>query len=272
MSGLLRAEWLKLRRLRGTWLMLILPCVLAFLGSVPPVMTAADAARRFGGNILDEVASFLFPEPLVLGLRLADSFGSFLIVIFVTAMVGNEFGFDTWKNLLTRFGGRGRIVLAKLAFALAQATLLVTVVPLVYQLGVIFALKAAAGLDVPIQLSPDDAQQLFSDFAVSWLRLVIAASIALLATITARSPGGGIVLAIPWLIADGVVNGLRLVGPPWRDLAPLTFNHNLGALDAHLRGASSSTPLAQAILVLLIYSVGFVALAIWAFRRRDIAG
>ncbi|HJW82668.1 MAG TPA: hypothetical protein VJ754_00035, partial [Anaerolineae bacterium] len=75
-----------------------------------------------------------------------------------------------------------------------------------------------------------------------------------------------------WLLADSFVNGLSFVGGVWRDLAQLSFNLNLSALEAYLRGSAGAVPFTQCLAVLLAYTLGFTLLAVVVFRRRDIAG
>ena len=144
--------------------------------------------------------------------------------------------------------------------------------PIAFQLGVLFALRAALGLTPALQFAPGQLGSLGIDFSVAWVRLTIAATIGLLATVVTRSHGGGTALAIPWLLADLLVNGLASTGSMWRTLVPFTFNYNLAAFDAHLRGNASSVPLAQCLIALLVYTVGFAWLAVATFRQRDIAG
>ena len=271
-AGLMRAEWVKLRKMRLTWLALIIPAVLALLGSILTAVSAAEAIRQFGGvagSIVDPIA---FPQPLLFGLQLVDFLGTILIVIFTATVVGNEYGFDTWKNLLTRRAERSRFLLVKLAAMLAESTLLVLLVPALFQIGLILTLRSLVAAQVPLNLQPGELQTLSAAFLVSWLRLAVAASLGLLAATVTRSTGSGITVAVPWLLADSIVNGLAVVGGTWRDLARLTFNFNLNALAANLRGGTGEVTLVQSLAVLAVYTLGVSALAIMLFRRRDIAG
>ena len=270
MTGLLRAEWIKLRHLRITWLMPVIPVVLVLLAAIPPIFALADAARQ--SDVADVLDTYAFPQPLLIGLQIAAVLGSLLVVIFMTATVGNEFAFDTWKTLLTRNARRGRILMVKLSYALVEATAVLIIVPIAFQLGVLFALHTALGLTPAMDITPGQLGSLGTDFIVAWVRLAIAATIGLLATVVTRSHGGGTALAIPWLLADLLVNGLAMTGGMWRTLVLFTFNYNLNAFDAYLRGNSSSVPLAQCLIALLVYTIGFAWLAVATFRQRDIAG
>lgn len=272
-AALLRAEWLKLRKLRLTWLMPILPSALVLLGAIPPIFALADTYRRFGTAASNDILSaYAFPQPMLAGLQIANLLGSLLVVIFVTATVGNEFGFDTWKVLLTRRAERGRFLLVKLGYALAEATAILIIVPIVFQLGILLALRATLDIAPPGQVSPGELESLGVTFIISWIRLAIAATIGLLATIVTRSSGGGMAIAAPWLLADFIVYGLGFTGGMWRDIVPYTFNLNLVALEAYLGGRAGAVSLAHCLIVLSLYTIGFTLLAVTIFRRRDVAG
>ena len=272
-AGLWRAEWLKLRRMGIVWITLLLPAALALLGSMLPIFSLASAARQLGaGMIQSALAEFSFPQPLFLGMQIVDFLGPILILIFVTATVGNEFSFDTWKNLIPRHASRDDFLVVKLAYALSEAAALVVCVPLMFQAGALFALGTALDITPALNLTAADLRSLAVAFSITWLRLAIAACMALLAAVVTRSSGGAIAIAAPWLLADSFVNGLSFVGGVWRDLAQLTFNLNLSALEAYLRGSAGAVPFAQCLAVLLAYTLGFTLLAVAAFRRRDIAG
>ena len=272
-AGLLRAEWLKLRRMGITWLILVVPAVLALLGSLLSIFSMADVARRYGSGMIQRtLAEFAFPQPAMLGLQIVDFLGPILILIFMTAVVGNEFSLDTWKNLLTRHAGRGRFLIVKLAYALAEAGAAIILVPAAFQAGVLFALRTALDITPSLSLSAGDLQTLSAAAIITWLRLAIAACLGLLASVVTRSSGGALAIAAPWLLADSFVNGLSFVGGLWRSVSQYTFNLNLGALDTYLRGGAAPVSLAHCLLVLSVYTAGFIMLAIMVFRRRDIAG
>jgi ABC-type transport system involved in multi-copper enzyme maturation permease subunit len=78
-----------------------------------------------------------------------------MMIVFGATLVGSEYGFDTWKNLLTRRPGRAAFILSKW-IVLVLALLIATVVlPIWAQaLGFLFAgvLPPAAATDLPLVL------------------------------------------------------------------------------------------------------------------------
>lgn len=273
-GGLLRAEWIKLRRMRITWLVLLLPAAAGLCGAILPTLAAADAMRRFGTRILQSLDTFAFPQSMLFGLQIVELLGSILIIVFITASVGNEYGFDTWKNLLARHGRRGAFLLAKLLYALAAVTALIVIVPILVHLGMLVTFRVAAGFDFPLQAAPGAWQTFGGAWLLTWLRLAITASIGVFATVITRSSGAGVAIAVSWLLVDALANslGAAFATSAWHSIAPFTFNFNLNALAAYLRGDAGDVTLLHSLVNLAVYTVGLTVLAMLLFRRRDIAG
>jgi ABC-type transport system involved in multi-copper enzyme maturation permease subunit len=224
---------------------------------------------------MDQVGGFrefFFPQAAIIGMQLFDFLGSILMIMFITAIVGNEYRFDTWKTLLTRRGARSRFLLVKLGYALVFSTATLILTPIVFQLGANFALKSAFDIDVPLTLSAGEAKEFVRLFVIFWLRVEIAAGIGLLTAIVARSAGGALTIGLPWVLVDGLANAVGVFPGFFRDIAPYTFNRNLGALGDYLQGGSNALSPAHTTIMLLFYTLGIAALAITLFRRRDIAG
>ncbi len=271
--GLLRAEWIKLRRLRTTWLLPLLPLVLLLVGGIRIAYAVAETSRTYG-LALDEtiLRSFAFPQPLLNGLQFVGVLGTLLVALFITAIVGNEFGYDTWKTILTRRAQRGHFLMVKLGYALAEITVTLILVPLVFQAAILITLRLTMNITPPMGFSLSRWEDLGITFIVIWVRLAIAATIGLLSTVLTRSSASGMALATPWLLGDLLINGLSYGGGMWRDLVPYTFNYNLVAFEAYLRGGSGEVSVAHCLSMLLIYTVGLSLAAVVVFRRRDIAG
>jgi ABC-2 type transport system permease protein len=272
-AGLLHAEWIKLRRLRTTWLLPLLPLGLLLLGGIRIVFSLAETSRAYGlaldGDILQ---SFAFPQPLLNGLQFVAILGTLLVVLFITAIVGNEFGYDTWKTVLTRRAQRGHFLMVKLGYALAEITVTLILVPLAFQAVLLITFRLLLHITPSVDFSLDQWKLVGIAFVVAWGRLTIAATIGLLSAILTRSSASGMAVATTWLLGDLLINGLSFSGGMWRDLVPYTFNYNLVAFEAYLRGDVGQVSVAHCLVLLLFYTVGLSLIAIVVFRRRDIAG
>jgi ABC-type transport system involved in multi-copper enzyme maturation permease subunit len=271
--GLLHAEWIKLRRLRTTWLLPLLPLVLMLAGGIRIVYALAETSRTFGFAVDETILqSFAFPQPLLNGLQFVSILGTLLVVLFIAAIVGNEFGYDTWKTVLTRRAQRGQFLMVKLGYALAEITITLILVPLLFQAVLLIALRLMLSTAPPTDFSRSNWEAVGITFVVAWVRLAIAATIGLLSTVLTRSSASGMALATPWLLGDLLINALSLNGGMWRDLVPYTFNYNLAAFETYLRGGNGEVSVVHCLSMLLIYTVGLSLTAVVVFRRRDIAG
>src|SRR5512141_1039098 len=98
--GLLQAEWIKLRHLRTTWLLPLLPLGLLLIGGIRIVFSLGDTSRTSGVTLdADILKSFAFPHPLLNGMQFVAILGTLLVALFMTTIVGNEYGHDTWKTV-----------------------------------------------------------------------------------------------------------------------------------------------------------------------------
>lgn len=271
--GLFHAEWIKLRRLRTTWLLPILPAAVMLAGGIRIAFAVAETSRAYGLT-LDEaiLSSFAFPQPLLSGLQFVGVLGTLLVALFSTTIVGNEFGFDTWKTVLTRQARRGHFLMVKLSYVLAEITLTLIVVPLIFQAAILITLQLTIHVAPPVDFSRSNWENVGTTFVVVWVRLAIAATIGVLAAVVTRSSASGIALATTWLLGDLLVNALSFNGGMWRDLVPFTFNYNLAAFETYLRGGNGEVSVAHCLSMLLFYTIGLSLAAIVVFRRRDIAG
>ena len=271
--GLFHAEWIKLRHLRITWLLPILPAVLMLIAGLRIVSAMVETSQTYNLTLdADVLHSFAFPQPVLNGLQFASVLGTLLVALFMTAIVGNEFGHDTWKTILTRRAQRGRFLLVKLSYALIEITVMLILVPLVFQAIILLTLQVTTHLTLPVDFSRSNWEAVRLTFLVTWLRLAIAAIIGLLSAVIARSSASGIALALPWLLGDFLVNTLSVNGGTWRDLVSYTFNYNLAAFEAYLRDGHAEVSAAHCLVMLLFYTIGLLLLAIVIFRQRDIAG
>lgn len=186
--------------------------------------------------------------------------------------IGAEWGNRTVSALLTWEPRRTRVLLAKAAAACAMAALLVVALEIVFT--AVMMPVAWAGLD-PALMRFDAS---FEPGAFSWaeyagtagrmtLVSVIAGALGFsLATIgknTAAALGGGMAYL---LIVESLVRGYL---PKWSDWLLSTNIIRLieGSTPGGLEGHSTT----GAAAVLALYAAGLLLLALWFFRRREMA-
>ncbi|WP_249714541.1 ABC transporter permease [Rhizomonospora bruguierae] len=269
--GSVRAELMKLVRRPAAWLLLAVALVLAltFTYLIPYASYAGGTAgvRTVGGL------------PAMLPARLVgNSLGGLpvflgaLVLILGVLVVGGEYGWATWKTVLSQGPSRIRVYGAKLA-VLAVACL-VTV------LAVFAAGAGASALIAAAESAPADwpsAGDLAQGVAAGWLIALMWAALGGLLAITLRSVALPIGLGLVWLLA--VQNLLAGIAAPllsWVATAQKGLpGPNAGSLVAALGAADTPgverlVGAGQATIVLVGYLVGFAILGGAILRRRDV--
>src|SRR5947209_1171661 len=188
MFSLLRADLFKLRKRAMGWVMLVIVALF-----VPLVMLATAAMQPGKTN-------YNFTSSLLAGLAPLALVGTFTVIVLGATLVGSEYGYDTWKNLLIRRQGRVPFIISKwLVMVIGTCIALVMLLLLGEIVGrVLQSTMHLTGL--PLQLSP------LSVIILILMQIVIplaAGSMAIMGAVLWRSSAAGIVLGIVWYIADG---------------------------------------------------------------------
>src|SRR5215470_10528675 len=144
MVSLVRADLFKLRKRAMGWVMLGI--VAAFT-----LLEMLTFAALTPGHV-----NYTFPVGFLEGLAPVPIVGSFVLIVLGAMLVGTEYGYDTWKNLLIRRAGRAPFILSKWLTLLAAAGVgLILLLLLGQLLGLV--LDAALRLAGPVvSLSPGD--------------------------------------------------------------------------------------------------------------------
>ena len=292
MLASLGAELLKLRKRPSTW---VLGCIwlavtilfnytlaYALLSNAPPP-TVPDGTPKAQREQLqeqqeefrEEQLEFLYPENLVS--NLAPGFanlGAPIALILGALAVGSEYGWTTFKTVLTQRPGRSALFFGKL---LALGILLALLVVLT------FASGAASGYIIAgLENAPAGwpaAGELARALGAGGLILAVWAALGvLLATLlrsTALSVGIGLVYS---LVLETIIFSLPIPNEAFRNAREFFPGQNSTFLADSFSGqpqagfAPPEPPVeaSQAALVLLAYAAAFVLIAAFVFRSRDV--
>ncbi|MBB5855425.1 ABC transporter permease [Amycolatopsis umgeniensis] len=273
MWGSCTAELAKLVRRPANWFMLGIAVVLGLTFTyLLPLAGAAGSSSGAPGT--DRGLASTMPPNLVgnsIG-GLPVFLGAILLVIGVLA-VGSEYGWGTWKTVLTQGPSRLTVYSGKL-FALAVATL--TIVLSGFATGAVTSAIIASSESEPMNWPAFD--ELVTGIGAGWLIAMTWAALGAVLAIAMRGVALPIGLGLVWLLV--IQNLLFGVAAPlldWVDTLQLALpGANAGSLAASL-GASGATPgigelvgVSQATLVVAGYLVVFAALGGWLLRRRDV--
>ncbi|GBD15129.1 hypothetical protein HRbin26_00015 [bacterium HR26] len=291
MSGILRAELLKVLRRPMTWIALaIVLAILATVQSLLIVLAFLPTPEGTGDDQAGPARLFVeltvLPGGLANGLNFLPGLGIFALAVVAASVAGSEFSWGTVVPLFARGADRRAVILAKL-LALA----LVTVIWLLATFILAFVLSAAASLihlgQIPLDwLNFDMVQELAIGMGRSLLAMLpyLAAAVAL--ALLFRSPAIAMAVVLGYIIVEEV--GLAAL-TALRPIAGGGLGQLIGLVDAAAIGANADrltglntlalSPLAQgtaiehpyrAALILVAYTVLFAILAILALRSRDI--
>ncbi len=272
----LHAELAKQARRPANWLLALIASVLTltFAYLVPYAATAGDGSGTSGAPVASRVLETMLPDRFV-GNALGGTpvFVGALALIFGALVAGSEYGWETWKTLLTQQPSRVRLFAAKVG---------VVGVGLVVLVVVLLGTTAASSTLVASLENRAADWPTMADIAVGaaggWLITMMWGALGVLLAIVFRSVALPIGLGLVWLLAiQNLISGIASPLLGWvATMEKGLPGPNAGSLAASL-GAATDTPgvatlvdAGQATMVVLAYLVAFTALGGWLLGRRDI--
>jgi ABC-type transport system involved in multi-copper enzyme maturation permease subunit len=273
MWGSVRAELTKLVRRPAIWLLLAvavgLSLIFTYLVPYAGLSGAAKAAPNSGRGLAAIVPGQLVGNSLG---GLPVFLGAIALILGVLA-TGGEYGWGTWKTVLSQGPSRLGVYGAKLA-ALAVATLTGTLA--IFAAGAMTSAAIASAEGAPITWPA--AGDVVVGIAAGWLIAMMWACLGALLAVALRGVALPIGLGLVWMLA--VQNLLASIAAPllaWvADLQKALPGPNAGSLVAALGsrtdtpGVADLVPPGQAAGVVAAYLVAFAALSGLLLRRRDI--
>jgi ABC-type transport system involved in multi-copper enzyme maturation permease subunit len=284
---MVRVEQKKLTSRKILWVEIaIVAALAAFIPLIIYLASQSDGGSNGNlvittdGSIEDMI---VWPSALRLGLEMASGsqLGGLLIVILVGALTAQEYGWRTMQLWLSKGISRPLLLLAKFTVVLLPALLLV-LTPFV-----------AGGLTTAVFTQQLQGNLPFAE--VNWWQAALSigrtaytllpyAALTFFLAIVSRSTvvaiGGG--LAYTMLIEGVFGQILLLVGGSWAKVGqymPAGLANSLSTLNRVTTGlARSLGPQLEtvnpetAVIGIALYTILFVSLALFAFRRQDLGG
>jgi len=274
--NLWRAEWLKTRKRPANRGMFGIMLVLVLM-----VFVAVTAIAYFyPGSDLDQAAIVLpFPRSLQSGVDVLGNLGALLVVVFVANSVGSEYGRDTWKVIVPRYGSRTAFLLTKWIVGLVALLLLMAGVLVS---AVVWGWLGVQLLGIANESSMTDTGQVLRTAAVMVFDFILIGTLTLFGTVATRSTIGGVVIGFvssALLSLIGPVLSMLVTGASI--LSPTEHIDNL-RIQWAMRDAEQTamqavifnrpvSPLVSA-LVVISYIVLLLSVSMYLFKRRDMAG
>ena len=278
-------EHKKLTRRKILWIELAVMAAAAVF--IPLVIYLASQSDGSGNLVIttdgpvEEMIAW--PLALRLGIDLASGggLGGLLIVILIGTLTAQEYGWRTMQLWLSNGISRPVLLLAKFTAVLLPSLLLV-LAPFVT--GALTTAVFTQNLQGSLPFAQVDWWQAALSIGRTAFTLLPYAALTFFLAVISRSTvvaiGGG--LAYAMLIEGVLVQLLTFVGGTWAKIGqylPAGLSNSLAALNRV--SASSGTGLvtqaegvsmATAVPGIALYTLLFVGLAIFAFRRQDLGG
>jgi len=257
MTSLLRADLLKTGKRPMGWSMLGSSLALLTLFMVVfAYVVPADGP---------EPINFRYPHGLLVGPSILNQFGPLLMIVFGASLIGTEYRFDTWKNLLTRRAGRVPFLVSKWVTLLLSVVLGIVVVSLWSQgLGALLGTGSDVGA-----MSLGSVLAQVGVYGLSWL---VAGTIGMLGAVLGRTTVAGIILGVVWLIGEGIAAQLVQLSERVAWIGDGLFTNASASLLAHASDGFAQFSLLHSNIVTAAYLIIPLAIAAYVFRKRDMAG
>jgi len=286
MERLLDAEFFKLRKRMMTWVLgLILVGLVVLLYSI--LWSTSSRVARFGEENqfsgIDLRRALFLPGAVPYSLQIVGTFGVILAVILAAGSIGSEYAWGTVRLVATATSGRIRWLSAKLLIVIgltAAGTLLAIAAALTYSTVIAAYYGDLSASFVSATFVRDQAEAYGRTLFVimPYLTLSFAMAVVFRSTLAGVGSGMGVAFAEP--LIDGLMNA---AGRPWDKVPNYLLNTNrqvillqnklpevlprFGGGRGEVNGALTPP---EAGLVLALYTVAFIAIAFFVFRRRDI--
>ena len=266
-----RAEITKQTRRPAMWLLLVIGVLqtLTFAYVIPYAGYTGTAS----GPVSRALAAMLpgdFVASAIGGLAL---FAGALALIFGVLVAGSEYGWETWKTVLSQRPSRWRAYSAKLAVVAAGVTVFVVVL-LVVAAGASLVIATLASQ--PVVWPP--VADILAGFGGGWLVTMMWGTLGVLLGIVFRGVALPVGLGLIWMLV--VQNLLSAIAAPllgWVNTMQKGLpGPNAGALVASLIGGAGPPGVepivggTHATVVVVAYLLAFSVLGGWLLHRRDI--
>jgi ABC-2 type transport system permease protein len=225
------------------------------------------------------------PVAIPFALSILFLIGRILAVILLASSIGFEYNWRTIRTMVISSEGRLKLLIAKLISALVFI-LIGMIITLVA--GFIMSLITTAIGHYSFDFSFITRTYLWDQFLQFWRTLFVMLPYVLLGflfSIVGRSAMPGIALGISIIIFEPIITGFMDLAGGWvAEIPKYLIAANVGAITALNQlptsimggfgggGGAEAPSVAHAFITLSIYSVVFIGIAFYLFRKRDVTG
>jgi len=282
LGGMIKAELIKLRKRQMTQVLLgILVAIIAIVNLL--LLAISKVRTNAAGQAPIRITNLLgLPVAIPFALSLLASFGVLLAIILTASSVGNEYNWKTIRTALISSQSRFKFLVAKLV---SLGILILIGMVIGVATGFIMSLITTALGGYTFDFSFATGSYLWAQFLQFWRTFYIIMPFSLLGfamAILGRSAMPGIATGIGVFFLEDIVTALMRAAGGWIANVPdyllntntsaITALNNLPTRFAMGGGNSSATlpTLLHAFIILGLYSVVFLFIGFYLFRKRDV--
>ena len=286
MTKLIAAELFKLRkRLMSRVLLYVLVGIIIVLYFLLLAVSKVSMPGHGPGEIVDIQNLLGLPVAIPFALFIASSFGSVLAVILVASCIGSEYNWRTIRTMLICSESRYKLLGAKL---ISTGVFILIGMIIAVVAGFIMSLITTAIGGYAFDFSFMTGEYIWNQFAQFWRTffvLIPYSLIGFLLAIVGRSAMPGIALGIGVIFLESIITTFMTLAGGWVARVPdYLLAINVRAITSladlpqgfdQMGGGDVITQLpgtTHAFVTLTIYSLAFLAIAFYLFRKRDVTG
>ena len=260
-----RSEVLKFRRwsvLAGSGVMIAATAFIAYL-TFHQITSGAT-----GSELTPLIQAFPTPQGLITVVGQARSLIIVIALIMVTSNIAAEWSQGTLRNLLVREPNRLRLLAGKM-LALVLFVIVSAALTLAISATLILVAAHAQGIQAAAWTSSEGLRTLLAFFGNEVLCLVGISLLGMLIAVLTRSVGAAVGVALAYvLVPEGIIAMVWQQGSQWFPVRVLNFLP--GSTLPLAVGPTPPQGYPTALLVALLWMVGFVVVSAVVFQRQDV--
>ena len=260
-----RSELLKFRRwsvLAGSGVMIAATAFIAYL-TFHQITSGAT-----GSELTPLIQAFPTPQGLITVVGQARSLIIVIALIMVTSNIAAEWSQGTLRNLLVREPNRLRLLAGKM-LALVLFVIVSAALTLAISATLILVAAHAQGIQAAAWTSSEGLRTLLAFFGNEVLCLVGISLLGMLIAVLTRSVGAAVGVALAYvLVPEGIIAMVWQEGSQWFPVRVLNFLP--GSTFPPAVGPTPPQGYSAALLVALLWMVGFVVVSALVFQLQDV--
>lgn len=285
MIRLINAELFKLRKRLMTRVLLFVLIGIVIILYLLLLAISKFTLPAHGPDEIADIQKLLgLPIALPFALSILSSFGGILAVILVASSIGNEYNWHTIRTILICSESRFSLLGAKL---ISTGILILTGMVIGLITGFIMSLITTAIGGYTFDFSFINGGYLWDQFLQFWRTFYVLIPYVLLGfllSIVGRSAMPGIALGIGVFFLESIITTFMSLAGNWiAEIPKYMLSTNVRAITSQaslpqgvsvgtgVSNASSQLPgIPHAVITLAIYSLLFIILSFYLFRKRDV--